>query len=139
MLSRPDPVEAIALPPDDPPRPFTWRGHRFAVTRGKGPEPLQGEWWRDGAVEGEQPYTVRDYYRVEPATGGRYWLFRLGDGVSPAAGAMSWFIYRALAGPAADLRQTSSTTPSRLGRPVALARTNRAKSSDVNLLIAFAS
>jgi len=97
MLARPEPVDVIALLPDDAPRMFVWRGRRFAVTRGDGPERLHGEWWRDGGVEGEQPYTVRDYYQVETATGGRYWLFRLGDGVNPSTGTMKWFIHGAFA------------------------------------------
>ncbi|THD35088.1 MAG: DNA polymerase Y family protein [Sphingomonas sp.] len=97
LLARPEPVDVIALLPDDAPRMFVWRGRRFAVTRGDGPERLHGEWWRDGGVEGEQPYTVRDYYQVETATGGRYWLFRLGDGVNPSTGPMRWFIHGAFA------------------------------------------
>ncbi|MBN8814536.1 MAG: DNA polymerase Y family protein [Sphingomonas sp.] len=97
MLARPEPVEVIALLPDDAPRLFVWRGRRFPVARGDGPERLHGEWWRDGGVEGERPYTVRDYYQVETATGGRYWLFRLGDGVNPSTGPMRWFIHGAFA------------------------------------------
>lgn len=97
MLSRPEPIDVIALLPDDAPRMFVWRGRRFAVTRGDGPERLHGEWWRDGGVEGEQPFTVRDYYQVETATGGRYWLFRLGDGVNPSTGPMRWFVHGAFA------------------------------------------
>ncbi|TPG40521.1 DNA polymerase Y family protein [Sphingomonas koreensis] len=97
MLARPEPIDVIALLPDDAPRLFIWRGRRFAVTRGDGPERLHGEWWRDGGVEGEQPYTVRDYYQVEIVTGGRYWLFRLGDGVNPSTGPMRWFIHGAFA------------------------------------------
>ena len=97
LLARPEPIDVIALLPDEAPRMFLWRGRRFAVTRGDGPERLHGEWWRDGGVEGEQPYTVRDYYQVETATGGRYWLFRLGDGVNRSTGPMRWFIHGAFA------------------------------------------
>lgn len=97
MLARPEAIDVIALLPDDAPRIFLWRGRRFAVTRGDGPERLHGEWWRDGGVESEQPFTVRDYYQVETATGGRYWLFRLGDGVNPSTGSMRWFIHGAFA------------------------------------------
>lgn len=97
MLAHPEAIDVIALLPDDAPRMFVWRGRRFAVARGDGPERLHGEWWRDGGVEGERPYTVRDYYQVETATGGRYWLFRLGDGVNPSAGPMRWFVHGAFA------------------------------------------
>ena len=97
MLDRPEPIDVIALLPDEAPRMFMWRGRRFAVTRGDGPERLHGEWWRDGGIEGEQPFTVRDYYQVETSTGGRYWLFRLGDGVNPSTGPMRWFVHGAFA------------------------------------------
>ena len=97
MLARPESIDVIALLPDDAPRMFVWRGRRFAVARGDGPERLHGEWWRDGGVEGEQPFTVRDYYQVETVTGGRYWLFRLGDGVNPSTGPMRWFVHGAFA------------------------------------------
>jgi protein ImuB len=97
MLARPEPIDVIALLPDDAPRMFIWRRTRYAVTRGDGPERLHGEWWRDAGLEGEQPFTVRDYYQVETATGGRYWLFRAGDGENPATGSMRWFIHGAFA------------------------------------------
>jgi len=48
-------------------------------------------------VEGEQPFTVRDYYQVETVSGGRYWLFRAGDGQNPSTGSMRWFIHGAFA------------------------------------------
>jgi len=97
MLARPEPIEVIALLPDDAPRLFVWRGKRFRVTQGDGPERLHGEWWRDAGVEGEQPFTVRDYYQVETVSGGRYWLFRAGDGENPSTGSMRWFIHGAFA------------------------------------------
>ena len=97
MLARPEPVDVIALLPDDAPRLFMWRGKRYRVTQGDGPERLQGEWWRDGGIEGETPLSVRDYYQVETEAGGRYWLFRLGDGVHTSTGSMRWFIHGAFA------------------------------------------
>jgi len=97
MLVRPEPVDVIALLPDEAPRLFVWRGKRHRVTQGDGPERLHGEWWRDGGIEGEQPFSVRDYYQVETEAGGRYWLFRLGDGENPATGSMRWFIHGAFA------------------------------------------
>lgn len=97
MLAKPEPVEVIALLPDDAPRLFVWRGKRYRVTQGDGPERLHGEWWRAGGIEGAQPLSVRDYYQVETAGGGRYWLFRAGDGENPATGAMRWFIHGAFA------------------------------------------
>ena len=40
LLSRPTPVETVALLPDHPPVSFTWRGVRRRVRRGDGPERL---------------------------------------------------------------------------------------------------
>ncbi|RYG89841.1 MAG: DNA polymerase Y family protein [Alphaproteobacteria bacterium] len=97
MLNRPEPIDVIALLPDEAPRLFIWRGKRFRVTQGDGPERLHGEWWREHGVEGELPLSVRDYYQVETETGGRYWLFRLGDGEHNATGSMRWFIHGAFA------------------------------------------
>jgi protein ImuB len=97
MLARPEPVDVVALLPDDAPRLFIWRRKRYRVAQGDGPERLQGEWWQGGGIEGETHLTVRDYYQVETETGGRYWLFRLGDGVNPATGSMRWFIHGAFA------------------------------------------
>ena len=97
MLARPEPIDVIALLPDDAPRMFVWRRKRYRVTQGDGPERLHGEWWRDGGIEGETPLSVRDYYQVETEGGGRYWLFRLGDGVHSSTGSMRWFLHVAFA------------------------------------------
>jgi protein ImuB len=97
MLARPEPIDVIALLPDDAPRLFVWRGKRYRVTQGDGPERLHGEWWRAGGIEGEMPLCSRDYYQVETETGGRYWLFRIGDGENPATGPMRWFVHGAFA------------------------------------------
>jgi protein ImuB len=97
MLSPPEPVQVTAMLPDHPPAMFIWRSKRFRVARADGPERLHGEWWRDAGDEAKQPYAVRDYYQVETVTGGRYWLFRQGDGENPATGPMRWFIHGAFA------------------------------------------
>jgi len=56
-------------------------------------ERVCGEWWRGG----RDPHRVRDYFQVEVADGGRYWLFRAGDGVHSMAGPGDWFIHGAFA------------------------------------------
>ena len=90
LLSRPEPLwNVIALLPDAPPRRFSWRGDTHVVVAGDGPERIHGEWWqRDGEV-----WAVRDYYRVEDDKGGRFWLFRRGDGVEVATGDFSWWMH----------------------------------------------
>ncbi len=97
MLDPPEPVEVIAMLPDHPPAQFVWRRERHRVTQADGPERLHGEWWREAGHEAEMPFAVRDYYQVETASGGRYWLFRLGDGENPATGTMRWFVHGAFA------------------------------------------
>ncbi|WP_035694011.1 DNA polymerase Y family protein [Azospirillum halopraeferens] len=84
LLTPPEPVEAIAPVPDDPPVLFRWRGAVHRVRRADGPERLEAEWWRT-------PAEPRDYYRVEDETGRRFWLFRRGlyrPGVKAA-----WFLH----------------------------------------------
>jgi protein ImuB len=97
MLFPPEPIEVIALQPDHPPAMFIWRRRRFRVTGADGPERLHGEWWRTSGMEAIMPLAVRDYYQVETTSGGRYWLFRQGDGENTATGRMRWFLHGAFA------------------------------------------
>ena len=89
LLSRPEPIETMALLPDNPPVWFTWRGVRRRVRRADGPERIRGEWWKRDA----ETATVRDYFRVEDDTGERYWLFRSGDGEHLESGSQRWFLH----------------------------------------------
>jgi protein ImuB len=89
LFTPPQPVEAMALLPDQPPVAFTWRRVRHRVRRADGPERIAGEWWKRDA----ELWAVRDYFRVEDEAGRRYWLFRKGDGVNPATGDLRWFLH----------------------------------------------
>jgi protein ImuB len=89
LLLRPEPVEAMGMLPDHPPRAFTWRRVRHRVARSDGPERIVGEWWRRA---GERA-AVRDYWAVEDEGGQRFWLFRQGDGLDPATGGLAWFLH----------------------------------------------
>lgn len=97
LIVPPQPIEVMAMMPDHPPAMFIWRGKRHRIVQADGPERLHGEWWREAGHEADTPYAVRDYFQVETSTGGRYWLFRLGDGERPATGPMKWFIHGAFA------------------------------------------
>jgi protein ImuB len=78
LFRRPEPVESvIALTPDDPPTQFRWRGQVHRVRRAEGPERIGEEWWKDD-INAASTTHIRDYYRVEDAEGGRFWLFRAG-------------------------------------------------------------
>ncbi len=89
MLTPPQPVEAIAMLPDQPPAVFTWRRVRHRIRRADGPERILGEWWRhDG-----ETHASRDYWQVEDEDGRRFWLYRSGDGVDPATGNLNWYLH----------------------------------------------
>lgn len=79
LLQRePASITVVAVAPDGPPVQFLWQGVWRSVVRHWGPERIETGWWRSRQVR-------RDYYRVETATGERYWLFRrLQDG--------AWFL-----------------------------------------------
>ena len=78
LFKRPEPIEAIALAPDDPPVMFRWRGRAHRVRLSEGPERLAAEWWRAPFETAGDPEATRDYYQVEDEAGSRFWLFRAG-------------------------------------------------------------
>ena len=81
LFQPPEPVDALWVLPDDPPFHFTWRHRTHRIAQAGGPGRIAEEWWRsDGQlVEGAgSPDAIRDYYRVEDASGRRFWLFRAG-------------------------------------------------------------
>jgi protein ImuB len=91
LFRRPEPLEDVmALTPDDPPRQFRWRGRLHRVRRAEGPERIAEEWWRR-EIEAVSVAHVRDYYRVEDAEGGRFWLFR--SGLYEAARPAKWWLH----------------------------------------------
>jgi protein ImuB len=89
LLPRPEPVDAMGLLPDHPPRTFTWRRVRHRVVHADGPERITGEWCRRSSERA----AVRDYWVVEDENGCRFWLFRQGDGLDPATGGLAWFLH----------------------------------------------
>ncbi len=89
LLTHPEPVEALAMMPDHPPRAFTWRKVRHRVVHADGPERITGEWW----VRSTELVAVRDYWIVENQEGRRFWLFRQGDGIDPTTGGLAWFLH----------------------------------------------
>jgi protein ImuB len=90
LFVRPEMLSGVvALLPDHPPRRFSWRGTRYQVSAGDGPERIHGEWW----VRTGEMWAVRDYFQVETTSGERFWLFRRGDAVEAATGDLSWYIH----------------------------------------------
>lgn len=77
LFKRPQPIEAMAVAPDDPPFMFRWRKRLHRVRNAEGPERIAAEWWRKPWAENEID-RVRDYYCVEDESGARFWVFRTG-------------------------------------------------------------
>ena len=88
FFPRPEPIETVALLPDQPPAWFTWRGVRRRVRCADGPERVFGEWWKADAELARS----RDYFQVEDEGGERYWIYRDGDGEDLASGSQRWFM-----------------------------------------------
>jgi protein ImuB len=90
LLARPEPIEAVAPLPDDPPVLFRWRRALHKVARVRGPERLAPEWWRE--PDADPDAATRDYFAVEDTCGGRFWLFR--EGLYLAEAAMPrWYLH----------------------------------------------
>lgn len=87
LLTRPEPIEAMAPLPDDPPVMIRWRDQAHRITRADGPERIGGEWWRgDSGID-----SLRDYYRVETTEGLRLWVYRAG--LNSAEHPARWFLH----------------------------------------------
>ena len=72
LFERPEPIESIgAVVPDGPPARFRWRRFLHEVVAFEGPERIAAEWWKETGP-------TRDYFRLEDASGGRFWVFREG-------------------------------------------------------------
>ncbi|MEP7030230.1 MAG: DNA polymerase Y family protein [Pseudolabrys sp.] len=97
LLTRPEPIEALAEVPDGPPLRFRWRRALHEVIAAEGPERIEGAWWSEhsGHPSGNlaSGNLARDYFRVEDKAGLRFWLFRSGLYRDLAPGAPSWFLH----------------------------------------------
>jgi len=104
LLRQPEPIEAIASLPGEPPVLFRWRHGLHKVVGAQGPETVLPDGWRlpeadrlpsprQRAEHDEGPPPARDYFAVEDNEGARFWLFREGrydDGKSPLP---RWFLH----------------------------------------------
>jgi protein ImuB len=94
LLTRPEPIEAVAEVPDGPPLRFRWRRALHEVTAAEGPERIESTWWSGHGGP------ARDYFRVEDKSGLRFWLFRAGlyrdmgrRDLAHGATAPAWFLH----------------------------------------------
>ena len=89
LLARPEPIEAVAPLPDEPPVLFRWRRALHKVATVRGPERLAPEWWR--APDADPAATTRDYFAVEDTEGARFWLFR--EGLYTGVAMPRWYLH----------------------------------------------
>ncbi|MEM9754436.1 MAG: DNA polymerase Y family protein [Pseudomonadota bacterium] len=83
-LCRPEPIHGIEG--RDLPLELRWRGQIHQVARATGPERIAPEWWLD---DPDWRSGVRDYWRVETASGARLWLYYAHGGTMSAG----WFAH----------------------------------------------
>lgn len=84
LLDNPEPIEAMALTPDYPPKLFIWKGVQHIIVGADGPERIEREWWLE-------PGEHRDYYIAEDEAGRRYWLYRSGH--YNAESSQHWYLH----------------------------------------------
>lgn len=82
LLDTPQQISAISLLPDSPPTQITWRGDRYRIEKGIGPERIGAEWWQE-KISGVHE---REYFRVQDHTGRWLWVFR-------TAPQQEWFVH----------------------------------------------
>lgn len=87
LLDRAEPIAVLYASPDGYPQRFRWRGALREVVRVEGPERIAPEWWRERSRT-----RLRDYYRIEDATGQRYWIYRQGISGDGRGGVPEWFL-----------------------------------------------
>lgn len=78
LFDPPERITVLAAVPDGPPHRFTWRRKAHDVLRYEGPERIASEWWQSKRDPLGENRLTRDYYRIEDASGHRYWVFRHG-------------------------------------------------------------
>lgn len=88
LLDRAEPIAVLYASPDGFPQQFRWRGAVREVARVEGPERIAPEWWRVKSTA-----RLRDYYRIEDATGRRYWIYRSGLAGDGRGGVPDWFLH----------------------------------------------
>jgi protein ImuB len=95
LLTKPEPIEALAEVPDGPPLRFRWRRALHEVIAAAGPERIEAPWWREDASDPSAIAWARDYFRVEDKSGLRFWLYRAGlyRDLTPGSAAPRWYLH----------------------------------------------
>lgn len=87
LLDRPESISVIYATPEGMPRSFRWREQIHDIVRVEGPERIAPEWWREKSTA-----RLRDYYRIEDQSGGRYWIYRHGSLRDGRGGLPDWYL-----------------------------------------------
>ena len=87
LLDRAERISVLYASPDGYPQRFRWRGEVHDVSRVEGPGRIAPEWWRVRST-----VRLRDYYRIEDASGRRYWIYRHGISGDRRGGVPDWFL-----------------------------------------------
>ena len=72
-------MHAMAALPDSPPSWIKWKGQKFKIEDGLGPERIAPEWWQQKEQErfgAPVESCTRDYFKVLLPSGTWVWLFR---------------------------------------------------------------
>ena len=104
LLRQPEPIEAIAPLPDEPPVLFRWRRRLHKVIGARGPETVAPNWClrqEEGRLPSSRKRTakndgkpvMRDYFAVEDSEGARFWLFREGRYGTASGTLPRWFLH----------------------------------------------
>ncbi len=104
LLRQPEPIEAIAPLPDEPPVLFRWRHRLHKVIGARGPETVAPDWCarreeedrplpRKPTGEESKKPLARDYFAVEDSEGARFWLFREGRYGAASGTLPRWFLH----------------------------------------------
>ena len=87
LLDPPEPIQAVALLPDNPPVMVRWRQHSWQVRRATGPERIGPSWWQIDTHKTRS----RDYYRIETNEGARLWIYR--EGLPERGEDSAWYLH----------------------------------------------
>jgi protein ImuB len=74
LFPSPELISTIAMLPDKPPSYINWRGKRFSITAGIGPERIAPEWWRLNLQKDR--FAERDYFKIQDEIGRWLWVYR---------------------------------------------------------------
>jgi protein ImuB len=84
LFPSPEPISAISMLPDKPPSYIQWRGRRFSVITGIGPERIAPEWWH--LHPQKDRFAERDYFKIQDELGRWLWVFR-------DQNSLEWFLH----------------------------------------------